>query len=158
MNLHRIDISEVDVDQVRPLRTNVLRPGYEEGRLLEYEGDEGQGAHHFAAVDSDEQIVVGVVSYLLEPLPIDGESAEVRLRGMAIAEELRGQGVGSHLLSVSLSSVALYYPGFRVWAAARIAVTEFYARHGFESVGPRFEMPSVGPHQRMFRSLPQVIA
>ncbi len=158
MNLHRINIKEVDASQVRPLRTQVLRPWFDEGQMLEYEGDEGEGAHHFAAVETGDQSIVGVVSYLPEPLPIDGESAEVRLRGMAVVEELRGQGIGSHLLATTLPRVALYHPGRRVWAAARITAIEFYTRHGFEPVGPPYEMSSVGPHQRMVRSLPGVIA
>ena len=158
MNLHLIKINEVDVSDVRPLRTKVLRPWYDEGELLEYDGDDDEGAHHFAAVHTEEHAIVGVISYLPEPLPIDGESAQVRLRGMAVAEEMRCQGVGSHLLSATLPKVALYYPGSKVWAAARMGVTEFYTRHDFKPVGPPFEMPSVGPHQRMVRSLPMLIA
>ncbi len=158
MNLHQLEISEVGVHRVRPLRTKVLRPWFDDDQGLEYDGDDEEGGHHFAAIDSGDGRIVGVVSYLLEPLAVEGESADIRLRGMAVAEELRGQGVGSHLLSVTLSKVALYHPGGRVWAAARISVTEFYARHGFEPVGPRFEMPSVGPHQRMVRALPTVLA
>lgn len=158
MNLHRIDITEVDVEQVRPLRTRVLRPWYDEDQLLEYEGDDSEDAHHFAAIDTNEQRIVGVVSYLQEPLPLEGESAEIRLRGMAIAEDMRRRGLGSHILTTTLPRVALYHPGARVWASARISVTEFYVRHGFEPVGPLFEMPSVGPHQRVVRPLPVVIA
>lgn len=155
---HRIDITEVDVSRVRPLRTKVLRPWFDDDKLLNYDGDDGEGAHHFAAVDTGDGRIVGVVSYLCEPLPVEGESADIRLRGMAIADKLQRRGVGSHLLSATLPKVALYHPGGRVWAAARVSVTEFYARHGFDPVGPRYEMPSVGPHQRMVRDLPTVLA
>ncbi len=158
MSFDRIDISEVDAGQVRPLRTRVLRPWFDEEQMLEYDGDDDEGAHHFAAIDTDEQRIVGVISYLVEPIPIESESAGIRLRGMAVAEELRRCGIGSHLLSTTLSKLAIYHPGQRVWASARTSVTEFYAGHGFECVGPRFDMPSVGPHQRMVRALPAVIA
>ena len=157
MNLHRIEISEVEVRQVRPLRTRVLRPWFDDGQMLEYGGDDGEDARHFAAFDTAEGRTVGVVSYLGEPLPVEGESADIRLRGMAVAEDLQRVGIGSHLLSTTLSSLAVHHPDSRVWAAARISVTEFYVRHGFEAVGPLFEMPSVGPHQRVVRDLPAVI-
>lgn len=159
MTIDAIDIREVGVQQVKPLRTRVLRPHFEDGRLLDYDGDDSDEAHHFAAVDAESGEVVGVVSYLPEELPVDGPSAEVRLRGMAVCEALRGQGVGSHLLSTTLTKIALHHPRWSaVWASARTSVTEFYANHGFEAVGPRFEMPSVGPHQRMVRELPDLMA
>ena len=159
MNIDQIEILEVDVGTVRPLRTRVLRPNYEEGVLLEYDGDDRQDAHHFAAVETDEESIVGVVSYLPESIPVDDESAGIRLRGMAVAAQRRRTGIGSHLLSTTLPRVALHKPGLsRVWAAARTSVTEFYARHGFKPVGSRFEIPDAGPHQRMIRDLPQVIA
>ena len=159
MTIDTIDIREVDIQRVRPLRTRVLRPQFEEGRLLDYQGDDSDDAHHFAAVDTETQNVVGVVSYLPETLPVDGRSAEVRLRGMAVCEDLRGRGIGAHLLSTTLTRVALHHPLWSaVWASARASVIEFYEKHGFEPVGPRFEMPSVGPHQRMVRELPEVIA
>ena len=153
MNLGGIDIIECDIRQIRPLRTRVLRPWFDEGRLLEYEGDDNEDARHFAAIAIDGQSIIGVVSYLLDPIPIDGESAELRLRGMAISEDLRRRGIGSHLLSTTLMKLAQHHPGERVWASARTSVVEFYARHGFEAVGPRFDMPSVGPHQRVVRDL-----
>ena len=159
MTTDAIDIREVDVRRVKPLRTRVLRPQFEAGRLLDYDGDDSDDAHHFAALNVESGEVVGVVSYLPETLPVDGRSAEVRLRGMAVCEDLRGRGVGAHLLSTTLTKVALHHPRWSaVWASARTAVIEFYANHGFESVGPRFEMPSVGPHQRMVRELPDLIA
>lgn len=158
MNLHRLEIREVDVRRVKPLRTRVLRPWFDDERLLDYEGDHREGAHHFAAFDSDDGRIVGVISYVPESISIEGESADIRLRGMAIAEDVQRCGIGSHLLSTTLPRIAVVSPGARVWAAVRIAVSEFYVQHGFEPVGPRFEMPSVGPHQRMVRELPTVIA
>lgn len=159
MNPDRIDIEEVDVSAIRTLRTKVLRPQYEEDELLEYDGDDAPDAHHYAAVDTERERIVGVASYLPDPLNLDDESAPIRLRGMAVVEGLRRTGIGSHLLSTTLSRVALHHPGYkRVWAAARIGVTGFYENHGFEPVGETFEMPSVGPHQRMIRRLPQVVA
>lgn len=158
MNLHQIDIREVDVEQVRPLRTAVLRPHYEEDQLLVYEGDNDDKAHHFAAIDTNIEHIVGVVSYLYDPIDLPGEAADIRLRGMAIAKKLRRQGLGSHLLSTTLPKIALYHRGSRLWASARVGVTDFYIGHGFKAVGPRFEMPQVGPHQRVIRDLPALIA
>lgn len=159
MTPDRIEIRQLDVEAVRPLRTQVLRPGFDDGELLHYEGDEASEAHHFGAVDTEDNQIVGVVSYMPEQLSVEGESAEVRLRGMAVRPDLQRRGVGSHLLSTTLTKIAVAHPKWRrVWAAARTSVTGFYAGHGFEAVGPRFEIPSVGPHQRMVRRLPRVVA
>jgi predicted GNAT family N-acyltransferase len=158
VNLHQFEISEVEASRVRPLRTTVLRPWFDDDQWLEYESDDSDDTHHFAAIDRENQRIVGVVSYLPEPFPLKGDSASIRLRGMAVAEELRGQGLGSHLLSTTLPRIALYFPGARVWASARISVIDFYGRHGFEPVGPPYEMSSVGPQQRMVRQLPALIA
>lgn len=162
MSMEQIEIREVGVDGLQPLRTQVLRPNYGEGRWLHYDGDEAAQARHYAAVyrgdDTGQEAVIAVVSYLDEAIPVDGEEARCRLRGMAVDPGFQRQGLGSHLLVTTLARVALQRPGERVWAAARVGVADFYAAHGFEPVGPRFEMPSVGPHQRMARDLPTIIA
>ena len=160
MNPDAYYIHEVAVDAVAPLRTAVLRPQFDAGELLHYPGDHHDRAHHYAAIaaDGDDSSIVAVVSYLGEAIPIDDQSATCRLRGMAVAPALQRQGLGSHLLSTTLTRMALHRPGQQVWAAARVGVTDFYVGHGFEPVGPPFEMPSVGPHQRMIRALPTALA
>ncbi len=159
MNFDDIDIRQVPVEQVLPLRTRVLRPNYDDGKWHRYHNDDHEQALHFAAFHTDDDQIVAVISYMPEPLSIDGESAELRLRGMAVHETMRRRGIGSHLLSATLTKVALHHPQHsRVWAAARTAAIEFYEQHGFRPVGDLFHIPDAGEHRRVVRDLPTVLA
>ncbi len=124
--------------EVLPLRAAVLRPGLVESSAV-FAG-EAEGVHLLATS-------VGVVVGVLSLLPV-GEAWQ--LRGMAVAAELRGRGVGSRLLTEghALADTA----GIVLWCNARVAAAGFYERHGWEREGGVFDLPTVGPHVRMRRS------
>jgi predicted GNAT family N-acyltransferase len=67
---------------------------------------------------------------------------------------MRGLGCGRALLAACVAHVQGQY-GALLWCNARVEAAEFYARHGFHQVGDVFEIPTVGPHFRMFISLSQ---
>jgi predicted GNAT family N-acyltransferase len=78
---------------------------------------------------------------------------------MAVAEEVRGEGVGGRLLMGSLTRMALREPGIaKVWCNARERAVGLYERHGFVGVGEPFEVAEIGMHRRMERAMPAVIA
>ena len=90
--------------------------------------------------DGDE--VVGIVSLL----PEKNEAVPHypwRLRGMAVKNELRGQGVGKQLLAILLEKVQE-----GVWCTARKDVQDFYVQNGFEIFGDAFVMNDM-PHVYM---------
>lgn len=153
-----LEIHEVEAKAVVPLRTAVLRPGLQGKEQARWEGDEE--AAHFAARRADRlgggmQEILGVVSYY----PRRPGEEEVQLRGMAVAEEVRGQGVGSRLLAASLVRVSLKWPELkRVWCNARERAVSLYEREGFVVVSEPFEVEGIGVHLRMERSLPRVMA
>ena len=155
MLLHRLRIEEVDTATILPLRTRGLRPHFSPGELAHFEGDDDAETHHFAAIDDN--AVIAVVTYLPEAMPEDRRDA-IRLRGMAVAADHRRRGVGSHLLTTTLSRLPLFFPttGW-VWCNARQSVIPFYEHHGFEPFGQPFSVESIGPHQRMRRRLPTAI-
>lgn len=150
-------IREVAAQRVQPLRTDVLRD-WGPGRLCIYEEDELDDTHHFAVLDQDES-VRGVVTYVRRRCPdIDDESG-YQLRGMAIADGDRGAGLGSRLLQISVPRLALAEPDAAIlWCNAREHAVGFYERLGFEAVGEPFAIEGIGPHVRMFRRLPTVMA
>lgn len=141
---------------ILPLRTRVLRPNFPEGRLAHFEGDDLPHTRHFAAWQREE--VVGVLSLFLNPMP-DTTQAAWQLRGMAVAPEIQGQGVGRRLLEHALTREALANPTLTlVWCNARERAVPFYERLGFDIVSPRFEIEGVGPHYRMARPMPTLLA
>lgn len=75
-----------------------------------------------------------------------------RIRGMATIEEVRGEGYGAALLT-GLVLYATAAGGSEVWCNARTSAASFYAHHDFEARGPEYELPGLGPHLRMFKTL-----
>lgn len=141
---------------ILPLRTRVLRPHFPAGQLAHFEGDDLPHTHHFAAWDGDE--VVAVLSLFLNSMPDTTQDAW-QLRGMAVAPEVQSQGVGTRLLEHALIRQALVDPTITlVWCNARERAVPFYERHGFTIVSPIFEIEGVGPHYRMARAMPALLA
>lgn len=159
-----LTIDEVDAEDILALRTRVLRPHFDAAKVADFDGDEADNTHHFAALD--DQKVVAVVSYFAQAMPGktpgDGNADKpgaLRLRGMAVDEDLQHQGVGSHLLTTTLTRLPLLYPTAHwVWCNARQEALRFYERLDFEAFGEPFCIEDIGPHRRMRRRLPIAVA
>ena len=132
------------------LRQAVLRP-HQQLSETALPGDRSSGAAHFAAIDGAGSLV-GVVSVLVEPAPGD-VAAAWRLRGMAVAEDHRGRGVGSALFAAVVAHVADRGGGV-LWCAARLSAESFYLRHGMERIGTEWEEPFIGRHVAMALRVP----
>lgn len=146
-------VHEVDVEVVRPLRLKYLRPGADAADV-EYRTDEDGSARHFAARDEHgtvvgvgsmhfENRVAGVAPYL---------NPGMRLRGMAVEDDWRGRGVGADLIR-AMVRVGCDAGMQEVWANARTANLGFYQRTRFKPVSSAFEIPQIGEHVVMARSL-----
>lgn len=156
----------VDVDVILPLRTEVLRPEQaERGELARWDGDDLEGTEHYAGFGEDGE-VLGCASYLETPMPDflvaagwRADASALRLRGMAITSACRNQGIGAWFMSDMLSDLALLKSPTRVvWCNAREAARSFYERAGFEVSGDPFDLPDIGPHYKMWRTLPMALA
>lgn len=140
-------VDQVGIDVVLPLRAAVLRVGLPVD-TARYEQDLLPTTVHLAAVD-DTETVVGCATWSPEPF---GGRPGWRLRGMATAESVRGQGVGALLLTTGLDLGRAQ--GAQVaWCNARTPAMGFYERHGFVAVGEEFSVEHAGPHYRMWRNL-----
>ncbi len=154
-----IQIEEAPPSDVLPLRTAILRPHFEPGTLARFSGDDE--ARHFVARRGDD--ILGVVSYFLTDLPEeagdDAGSPAFRIRGMAIADGARRRGVGGRLLTTSLTRMALVDPTIpSVFCNARLGAIPFYESYGFQPFGDEFHLPEIGPHRRMRRAMPTLLA
>jgi predicted GNAT family N-acyltransferase len=76
---------------------------------------------------------------------------EKKIGRMAVLREWRGRGVGDALL-VALMDQARALGWVEVSLHAQVSAEAFYARHGFEPYGPRFEEADI-EHQAMRRRL-----
>jgi len=146
-----VDVEQVPVFLVLPLRQRVLRPHQ---RLADvgFEGD--TTGTHFAAFEAS-SVIVGVVSLITEPPDASGARCW-RLRGMATDPPRQRQGVGRALMAGLLDFVARSGGG-AIWCNARLHAVGFYELFGFVASGEVFEEPEIGPHVRMSRVVEQQV-
>jgi len=145
-----------------PLRQEVLRPGRAVRDCI-YPGEDDPRAAHGAALQRSAQqrsarpgadftvLAVGVVlpeAPSWEPDCDDGW----RLRGMATRPGSRRQGLGGWVLGLLIGQVAARGGGL-LWCNARTPALGLYERTGFVTRGDVFELPEIGPHQVMWRTV-----
>jgi GNAT superfamily N-acetyltransferase len=132
-----------------PLRLRVLRPGGIE-EDVHFANDRLEGAFHLGVRIGQHTIAVG--SFYPEAHPTLKAWRPFRLRGMASHPDFQNQGAGSRLLRFALE----HLQGQRadlLWCNARIRAVPFYEREGLVTDGPPFEIPGIGTHYLMYRSI-----
>lgn len=138
-------IIELTPDQTHALRRRVLRTGTPSDDVR-FEGDDD--ALHLAAVRAEHpDAIVGVSTWMPEPFPDEPGRPAWRLRGMATAPEVRGQGAGVALVRAGLDR-ASERGAELIWARARIGAVSFYEQLGFEAVGPVYVTAETGIDHR----------
>jgi GNAT superfamily N-acetyltransferase len=140
-----VSVRPVDPAQTRALRQRVLRP---HESLEELASHEPPGVHAVGAFDGDELVGVG---FVCPDVGVGGDEVW-RVRGMATVPEARGRGIGSAILG-ALVDHARAQGATRVWCNARTPALSLYARGGFEPESEEFDIPGIGPHVVMARTL-----
>jgi GNAT superfamily N-acetyltransferase len=148
--MHVTPISAADTVAIR---WSILRPGFPRETAL-FDGDELPTTQHFGGFV--ELRLVGVVSIYSVPCPDRPHARRAwQLRGMATLPEVRGLGVGKCLLCACENAVRNAGDSL-LWCNARTGAIEFYARQGWIISSDEFDIPTVGPHRRMLRILPDL--
>lgn len=131
------------------LRRLVLRPHLplEESR---YPEDLTRKAIHMGVLVGG--LIVGIASVYQEDETGMTDNNVWRLRGMAIAPEVRGQGYGRRLL-VEISKKTVEQGGLRIWCNARVTAVDFYKQQGFATHGEPFNLADIGAHYIMKKTL-----
>ena len=133
-----------------PLRHAVLRTG----RPLEtcrWDGDDLPGTRHYGLIDGDD--LVAIASLYHRPHEIAPSRHAWQLRGMAVHPTRQREGLGARLLTDMLGDAHREANAEIVWCNARTVAVPFYRRYGFQTVADEFDIPDVGPHFTMVRSL-----
>ena len=145
-----LEIKLISAAQSHPLRAAVLRPGLplEQARFPD---DDAPGTRHFGVYLDGQLVGTGFISPIREPADVEangGARGGLQLRGMSVASDFRGQGIGAQVLRACIEAARA--SGAPVlWCNARARAVELYRREGFESVGAQFEIVGIGPHLRM---------
>jgi GNAT superfamily N-acetyltransferase len=174
-----VSVERVRPTETFPLRQRVLRPDRSLDLSLLLPGEDGALAGSFVVRDVATGDVISTGSVWPEPPPwVPGSPTHAshaghapyelpplareltgtegdrcwRLRGMATAEERRGEGLGGAVLDAIVSHAASQ-GGALIWCNARVRAIPFYERGGFAGLGEQFEEAEVGPHLVMWRAL-----
>ena len=143
-------IRAISAAETIAVRWPVLRSGFARETAI-FDGDIAPGTLHFGAFDRD--ALVGVASIYLAPFPAQPDvSPTFQLRGMATLPEVRGAGFGKALLDACVAA-AREKGAAILWCNARTSAADFYTKNGWQIVGDEFDIPTVGPHFRMWRAL-----
>lgn len=139
-------IKFITVDELLPIRNEVLREGRLTPDECRFPSDKIEGAFHLGYYVDDE--LACVASFHPQNY---GEFAgkAYQLRGMATTEKYRGKGYGNQLVNFAI----VYLRGQKtnyVWCNARKAAVKFYKGLGFEIISDEFEVPNIGPHYVMY--------
>lgn len=141
--------SPLSASAVIPIRHAVLRQGKPLSTCF-FQGDDDAATQHWGAWKNGQ--LIGVASVYAVPRPDAPNEREYQLRGMAILPEHQGKSIGKWLLT-ALENTLKSNGVERIWCNARTTAVPFYRRHGYASEGNEFEIPEVGPHWRMVKTL-----
>lgn len=144
----KVEVRAVPARDTYPLRQLVLRPHQQVDELAQAD-DEAVDSASFAAFDEVGQVVGTGVVTRRPPAWLPGATGW-QLRGMAVAPDRRGRGIGSAVLRAILRHVR-HHGGGLVWCNARVPARSLYEHAGFEAVGEPFDLELIGPHIVMAR-------
>lgn len=144
-----VEIKPVDVQSILSIRHQVLRQG-KPISSCHFDGDNLKTTYHIAAYIQNE--IVGCVSLMSKTHSKIQFSKTYQLRGMAVLENHQGKKIGRQLL---LASEACLKPKniSAIWCNVRIKAVTFYKKYGYIEIGKPFEIPEVGEHILMFKSM-----
>lgn len=142
MNMMVRPVTKGEMAALWDLRGRVLRPG-KAPEMWRFPEDESATTLHLGAF-TPEEALIGILTLI--------ENEGMQLRGMAVAPEAQGQGVGAALLKSAHAAAA--ERGFpSLWCNARAVAAGFYARAGWNVEGDSFDVPGIGPHYVMQKQL-----
>jgi predicted GNAT family N-acyltransferase len=144
-----IDIREANINEIIDLRWRILRGGLPRTTAI-FPLDEDPTTHHFGAFVKATGENVGCASFSRREW--EGKSAW-QLRGMAVSDELRGQGIGTRMLELAESVLRGENFSNQLWCNARTPATPFYEKLGWKRVGEEFHIETAGPHYKMIKTL-----
>ena len=158
-----LEVIEITAAQSFPLRAAVLRAGIPINHV-DFGDQNAPGSRHFGAFWDGELVGAGYISPIAEPDDIGADSFATtaatppdwaprspdgwQLRGMSVAQNQRGRGIGRAVLLRCIEAAREENTPV-LWCNARVRAVSLYERAGFVGAGEIFEIAGIGPHLRM---------
>ena len=141
-----LTIKQVPPEQIYNIRHKILREA-DPDLSPKFNGDNLPTTAHYGVFDQTGTLIAccTLIENALDARP------SRQLRGMAVESHLQGQGVGSQLLKYVETHQPP--PPRDLWCNARISAAAFYQAHGWSLVSDPFDIPTVGPHVKMYKQL-----
>jgi GNAT superfamily N-acetyltransferase len=140
------EIREIGALDAHPLRRTVLRRGIDKPDV-HYPQDDDPASFHLGAYDGD--TLVAVASFTPASTTWRDGAVAWQLRGMAVADDQQGAGVGTAIIDAAKARVRAAGASV-LWCNARDTALGFYERMGFTVFGDGFVTPDSGlPHHVM---------
>lgn len=144
-----MDIKQVSVEKILPLRQRILRPGKSLHEST-FPNDKVESTIHLVVFQNEK--IVAVASLMRENSEHNSAKNQYRLRGMAVSSEDQGQHLGKALFEEGLRLLKEKRVTY-LWFNARIGAADFYKKQDCQVLGEGFMIPDVGPHVYMFKTL-----
>ena len=146
----KVEIMSIEVSKCYPLRHKMLR----KGKPLEtchFDGDNLKGTFHLGALVDKE--IIGIISVYEKDLTQFKNSKGAQFRGIAVASKHQRKGVASKLINYAQKETKKRINPKYIWLNGRISANNLYLNRGFKPIGDRFEINTIGIHQRFIKML-----
>lgn len=141
-------IKELTVDQTRPLRHSVLRPGLPVESVT-YTEDNQEGSLHLGLYI--DELLVTVASFYKQSNILFQGTLQYQLRGMATDPAYRNKNAGNMLLSYAICRLKEINADL-LWCNGRLVAQSFYEKLEFKTIGDMFLSVEI-PHKVMWLAL-----
>lgn len=142
-------VLRISAQDTYDIRHQMLRQGRPKEEVHFPHDDDDQTFHLGAFIEGK---LVSVASFYFENHPDLPDEYQYRLRGMATLADHQHIGLSSALLKMAFPIIKQNLCTL-LWCNARTSAMGFYQKVGFEKVGEEFDIPTVGPHVLMFKSI-----
>ncbi|HEY3992966.1 MAG TPA: GNAT family N-acetyltransferase [Ktedonobacteraceae bacterium] len=146
-----VEIRPISARETHDLRHRILRP-HQSLTMCAFPYDTASGALHIGCFLNKQ--LLGIGSILPDPRENATQPTSWRIRGMAVLEEARGTGAGGKILQALIDYASSQQLPAEIWCNGRTHVQGFYEHFGFAQEGNLFDLPGIGPHVLMVKTLP----
>jgi GNAT superfamily N-acetyltransferase len=144
-------VCRVSVDVILDLRHRLLRAGLP-ADAARFPGDDEAATWHFGLFcpwpPNENAPLISCASFMLSSYK---DEPAWQLRGMATDNSHQGRGFGAKLLACAEKAIRRHSNVRLFWCNARVPAVPFYERQGWIADSEVFEIPTAGPHRRMFK-------
>jgi predicted GNAT family N-acyltransferase len=149
--LSALEFRPIRSTETHQLRHQILRP-HQPLSECAYPYDDAPEARHIGCFSDGH--LVGVGSMVPEAREDTTVPTSWRIRGMAVLQEMRGSGAGGKILQALIDYASTQSVPAEIWCNGRSHVKGFYEHFGFVQHGDLFDLPQIGPHVLLIKTLP----